>query len=82
MWIPSRIDRIVLVFRGTAGLGVLAISGTAGPALPGASSEDADATRLRICARCSPHRMAIPKFASEQQERVCLLCERVLTEGA
>ena len=35
-----------------------------------------------ICSMCSPHRMAIPKFASEQQERVCLLCERVLTEGA
>ena len=35
-----------------------------------------------ICSLCSPHRMAIPKFGSEQQERVCLLCERVLTEGA
>ena len=28
--------------------------------------------------KCSPRRLAIPKFGSAQEERVCLLCERVL----
>ena len=31
-----------------------------------------------ICMKCSPRRLAIPKFGSAQEERVCLLCERVL----
>jgi len=33
-----------------------------------------------ICSDCSPRRMAIPKFASQQEERICLLCEQVLGE--
>ena len=31
-----------------------------------------------VCMRCSPVRVAIPKFGTAQEERVCLLCERVL----
>ena len=31
-----------------------------------------------VCADCSAKRMVIPKFGSSQEERVCLLCERVL----
>ena len=33
-----------------------------------------------VCSLCSARRMPIPKFGSSQEERVCLLCERVLTE--
>ena len=33
-----------------------------------------------VCSVCSPRRIVIPKFASAQEERVCLLCERVLAE--
>jgi hypothetical protein len=32
-----------------------------------------------VCQQCSQKRMAIPKFDSRIEERVCLLCERVLT---
>jgi len=32
-----------------------------------------------VCTLCSAKRMPIPKFGSTQDERVCLLCERVLT---
>ena len=32
-----------------------------------------------ICSECSK-KMAIPKFGDTKEERVCLLCERVLTE--
>jgi ankyrin repeat protein len=32
-----------------------------------------------VCSLCSAKRMPIPKFGSTQDERVCLLCERVLT---
>ena len=35
-----------------------------------------------ICFVCSPRRIAIPKFGTAQEERVCLLCERVLNAGA
>ena len=31
-----------------------------------------------VCSECSPRRMSIPKFASDKEERVCLLCEREL----
>ena len=31
-----------------------------------------------VCSECTPKKMAIPKFGSNAQERVCLVCERVL----
>ena len=31
-----------------------------------------------VCSPCSKTKMAIPKFGSNANERVCLLCERVL----
>ena len=31
-----------------------------------------------ICSGCSPHRVPIPKFGGAQEERVCVLCERIL----
>mmetsp|Transcript_39600 Transcript_39600/g.103887 ORF Transcript_39600/g.103887 Transcript_39600/m.103887 type:complete len:267 (+) Transcript_39600:247-1047(+) len=34
------------------------------------------------CMKCSPRRLAIPKFGTAQEERVCLLCERVLKAAA
>ncbi len=34
-----------------------------------------------ICSPCSPRRMAIPKFGSQQDERVCTMCEQVLLEA-
>lgn len=34
-----------------------------------------------VCCVCSPRRMPIPKFGASQDERVCLLCERVLANG-
>jgi len=33
------------------------------------------------CTKCSPRRLAIPKFGTAQEERVCLLCERILTSA-
>ena len=35
-----------------------------------------------VCADCSPKRMAIPKFGGTNDERVCVLCERVLKQEA
>ena len=35
-----------------------------------------------VCAPCSQRRMPIPKFGSASEERVCLLCERVLSVPA
>jgi len=34
-----------------------------------------------VCCVCSAKRMPIPKFGSSQDERVCLLCERMLTNS-
>jgi len=33
-----------------------------------------------VCSVCSPRRMPIPKFGTNAQERVCLLCERMLQQ--
>ena len=35
-----------------------------------------------VCSLCSARRLPIPKFGSTQDERVCLLCERVLTTSS
>ena len=35
-----------------------------------------------VCSLCSARRLPIPKFGSTQDERVCLLCERVLTTAS
>ena len=35
-----------------------------------------------VCSLCSARRMPIPKFGSTQEERVCLLCERVLASAS
>jgi ankyrin repeat protein len=35
-----------------------------------------------VCSLCSARRMPIPKFGSTQDERVCLLCERVLASAS
>jgi len=35
-----------------------------------------------VCSQCSPRRAAIPKFGSTQEERLCVLCERAVSENS